>query len=173
MGDIMGAYKDIKRTFSKEYKERSPEYSERMREWRSQPSVVRAERPTNVARARELGYKAKEGVIIARARVKGGAKKRPKADGGRKPSKSGRFFTRAKSMRSIAEERASRKFPNFEVLNSYFVGHAGSDSFYEIILLNKNGPSVDKDRLYKGIVSSRGRAYRGLTSSGRKHRGAA
>lgn len=169
----MGAYKEMKKTFAKEYKERSDEYSRRLFAWRAEPSVVRVGKPTNIARARELGYKAKQGVLVARARVRGGAKKRRHQDGGRKPSKSGRFFTRAKSMQAIAEDRAARKFPNYEVLNSYFVGHAGTDSFYEIILLNSNDPSIRKDPGYAGVASSRGRAFKGMTRQGRIHRGLA
>ncbi len=167
----MGAYKQIKKTFIQEYKERSKPYSDRLLAWRSEPPVTRVAKPTNIGRARELGYKAKEGVIIVRAKVIGGSKKRQLAGGGRKPSKSGRFFSRKKSMQAIAEERASRKFPNCEVLNSYFVGKAGSDSFFEVILLQTDSPSIKSDASYKNIVSSRGRAFRGITFNGRKHRG--
>lgn len=169
----MGAYKEMKRTFAREYKERSSEYSQRLFAWRAEPSLVRIDKPTNIARARELGYKAKQGVLVARARVRGGAKKRKHQDGGRKPSKSGRFFTRAKSMQAIAEERAARKFSNYEVLNSYFVGHAGTDSFYEIILLNASDPAISHDASYRGVVASRGRAFKGLTRQGKVHRGLA
>lgn len=168
----MGAYREMKNTFAKEYKEHSPQYSQRLFAWRSEPSVVRIAKPTNIARARELGYKAKQGVIMARARVRGGSRKRPQFDGGRKPSKSGRRFTRVKSMQAIAEERAARKFSNYEVLNSYFVGHAGSDTFYEIIMLNPSNSSIARDPAY-GAATHRGRAFRGLTRQGRVHRGLA
>ena len=40
----------------------------------------------------------------------------------RKPSKSGiTKITMAKSTQRIAEERASKRYPNLEVLNSYWV----------------------------------------------------
>ncbi len=169
----MGAYKEIKNSIVQGYKERSDLYSHRMLEWRSQAPLVRVERPTNIPRARELGYKAKQGVIVARVKVIGGAKKRRHFDGGRKPSKSGRFYTRAKSMQTIAEERAARKFDNYEVLNSYFVGKSGSDTFYEVIMVNPSDASIANDPTYANAASRKGRAFRGLTSKGRKHRGIA
>ena len=167
----MGAYKNIKSTFIGEYKERSKPYADRLLQWRAESPIMKVERPTNIARARELGYKAKEGVIIVRSKVKGGTKKRQKVGGGRKPSKSGKFFSRKKSMKSIAEDRAARKFVNYEVLNSYFVGKSGSDSFFEVIMLQKDSPSIINDAYYRNIAENKGRSYRGLTYSGRKHRG--
>ncbi len=169
----MSMYNQMKKSFTQGYRERSQLYKIRMAGWRAEPPVTRVDGPTNIARARELGYKAKTGVMIARVRVKGGKKKRDTFGGGRKPSKSGRFFAQAKSLQSIAEERAARRFSNTEVLNSYFVGAAGSDRFFEVILLDRNSPSVMADRQYASVLTQKGRAYRGLTRSGRKHRGVA
>lgn len=165
------AYRHMRDTFIAEYKERAPQYKERIVRWSSEPPVIRVEKPTNIARARQLGYKAKNGVIIARVKVVGGKKKRPPAPGGRKPSKSGRFFSRVKSTQSIAEERAGRRFTNCEVLNSYYVGEAGSNKFFEVILLERSNPVIASDPQYSMIVAQRSRAERGLTSSGRRHRG--
>jgi len=81
------------------------------------------------------------------------------------------FFAYRKSYQSVAEERANRKFSNAEVLNSYYVGEDGSYIFYEVILLDRSSPSIQNDKEYKNIIKQRGRVYRGLTSSGRKHRG--
>ncbi|MCL4381396.1 50S ribosomal protein L15e [Candidatus Marsarchaeota archaeon] len=167
----MGAYKEIRDTFIREYKEKPVEYKNRIVKWRSEPPIERIDKPTNIPRARKLGYKAKEGIIMARVKVKGGGKKRATVGGGRKPSKSGRYFTRAKSLQSIAEERASKKFSNCEVLNSYFVGKAGSDSFYEIIMLERDNAAIQNDLTYSNVIGKKGRAFRALTKSGRKHRG--
>ena len=166
-------YREMKKSFESEYKERPEIYRERLTQWRADPPIKRIAKPTNIARARELGYKAKIGVVVARVRVKGGKKKRVTAGGGRKPSKSGRFFSRSKSLQSIAEERASRKFSNCEVLNSYFIGSAGSDKFFEIILLDKSASQISADPEYQRIIRHSGRAFRGLTHAGRKHRGIA
>jgi large subunit ribosomal protein L15e len=167
----MGTYKEIRETFIQEYKDRAPQYKERIIKWNTESPIIRVDKPTNVARARSLGYKAKEGVVVVRVRVIGGKKKRPTVSGGRKPSKSGRYFSRRKSVQAIAEERASKKYTNCEVLNSYFVGEAGSNKFYEVILLEKNHPVILSDSQYRGIVAQDHRVVRGLTYAGRLHRG--
>ena len=53
----------------------------RIRTWRKGNAIARLERPTSPSRARSLGYKAKQGVVVARARIRRGGrrKKRPKA----------------------------------------------------------------------------------------------
>ena len=167
----MGAYKYIKQSFQQEYAERSVSARNRLSSWNKEPPMRRIDKPTNVARARELGYKDKQGVVIVRARIRKGLSKREKPSKGRKPSKSGRFFSRKKSAQSIAEERASRAHSNCEVLNSYYVGEDGKSSYYEVIMLDRTHGSVLSDPLYSTVVKARGRAYRGLTASGRRHRG--
>lgn len=169
----MSFYKEMKQTFVSEYKERAPQYKERIVRWSSEAPITRIDKPTNIARARELGYKAKPGVLMARVRVVGGKKKREMPAGGRKPSKAGRFFSRDKSSQSIAEERAGKRFTNCEVLNSYFVGEAGSNKFFEIILLEKANPVILSDPQYRAVAMQSNRVERGLTHSGRKHRGLA
>ena len=79
--------------------------------------------------------------------------------------------TPAKSLQRIAEERASRKFPNMEVLNSYWVGEDGRHRWYEVILVDGHHPSVERDPQLSIVGQHRGRAERGLTSAGRKGRG--
>ncbi len=167
----MTFYREMKSTFIQQYKQRSPEYKARITKWSAEPPIVRIEGPTNIARARELGYKAKQGVVVARVSVRGGKKKRPANSGGRKPSKAGRFFSRQKSAQAIAEERAGRKFTNCEVLNSYFVGEAGVLKFFEVILLERANSVILSDPQYAQVVAQRNRATRGLTSIGKKHRG--
>ncbi len=169
----MSAYKTMKRTFIGEYKERAPQYKERLVAWNKQGPVVMAGKPTNIARARELGYKAKQGVMVARVSVRKGRRMRPTVGGGRKPSKSGRYFSRAKSLQLVAEEKAARKFTNLEVLNSYFVGETGEKRFYEIIMLDRSSPTVKNSSEYAQVIAHRSRAQRGLTHSGRKVRGLA
>jgi large subunit ribosomal protein L15e len=166
----MGAYKHIMKTFQAEYKERSQELKGRIVGWRRESSVQRLEKPTNIARARTLGYRAKPGVVVLRVRVRRGLRKREKPSRGRKPSKTGRFFAYEKSLQSIAEERASRYAINCEALNSYYVGSDGQYKFFEVILLDRDHPGIINSR-YKDVIKKRGRAFRGLTSSGRKHRG--
>jgi len=167
----MNAYRHINRSFQHDYATRSPLLKQRIAVWRAESSVQRIEKPTNIARARELGYKAKQGVVVVRVRVDRGLSKRRKIKAGRKPSKEGRFYAFRKSLQARAEERAANKFANCEVLNSYFVGADGNYKFFEVILLDRAHPSILADPVYAKVVSHRGRAVRGLTSAGRKFRG--
>ncbi|MGC8629013.1 MAG: 50S ribosomal protein L15e [Candidatus Micrarchaeia archaeon] len=167
----MGYSKYVEKAFREEYKKKSEELRRRLAEWRSEAPITRADRPTNLVRARDLGYKAKQGVFIVRVRVRRGLSKRPRPRAGRKPSKMGRFYAYRKSLQTIAEERAAAKYTNAEVLNSYFVGADGTNKFYEVIMLDRAHPSILADPVYSKIVLQKGRASRGLTSSGKRHRG--
>ena len=75
-------------------------------------------------------------------------------------------LTAGKSIQRIAEERASRKFPNMEVLNSYWVGQDGKRKYYEVILVDGHHPSIraDKNLAWLANPTHRGRAERGKTS---------
>jgi large subunit ribosomal protein L15e len=142
-------------------------YSKRLAEWREESTVTRVDKPTRLNRARTLGYKAKQGFIVARVRVVKGRRKRPAFKAGRRPKHRGRFFSLDKSKQRVAEERAARKFRNMEVLNSYWVGEDGNNEWYECILLDRDHPSVKKDRERNWITKPkhRGRAFRGLTNN--------
>lgn len=147
---------------------------QRLVEWRKQPAVVRIETPTRLDRARALGYKAKQGIIVVRVRVRKGGQRKPRPDSGRRPKRMGVYgYAPAKSLRLIAEERAARKFPGLEVLNSYYVGEDGRYKWYEVILVDRHHPAVcnDKDLGWICEPQHRGRVFRGLTSAGKKMRG--
>ncbi|MCL6015344.1 MAG: 50S ribosomal protein L15e [Candidatus Thermoplasmatota archaeon] len=147
---------------------------ERMIDWRKGNSIERLEHPTRLDRARSLGYKAKIGYIVVRSRVRRGGSNRPKIMGGRRPRRLAYSkLTRKKSIQWIAEERAADKYPNTEVLNSYYVGEDGFYKYYEIILVDKNQPTIYKDNRISWISEpqNKGRVYRGLTSAGYKGRG--
>ncbi len=145
----------------------------RLMEWRRQKTIERIEGPSNPARARRLGYKAKQGFIVVRSRIVKGRRKRPKPTGGRVPKKAGRFFPPGKSKKLMAEEKASRRFPNMEVLNSYLAGEDGNHKWFEVILVDRSHPSVKKSK-ESGWLSGKKhtrRVHRGKTSAGRKSRG--
>lgn len=149
-------------------------HQQRLIQWRREPVVTRAERPTRPDRARALGYKAKQGIVVARTRVRRGGLRKKRHDAGRAPSKEGvRKITMAKSTKRIAEERANKKFPNLEVLNSYYVADDGRHLFYEVILVDPHHPSIkaDKKLNWIGRGANTHRAERGLTSAGKKGRG--
>ncbi len=146
----------------------------RMREWRRGPAIVRVERPTRLDRARALGYKAKQGVVVVRARVRKGGRRKVRPWHGRRPKRMGvRKLVPKKSIQLIAEERAARKYPNLEVLNSYPLGPDGTHEYFEVIMLDPNHPAILSDPQLGWVAEKehRGRVYRGLTRAGRKARG--
>ena len=147
-------------------------WRERLMTFRREPTIRRIERPTRLDRARSLGYKAKQGYVLARVSVMKGMRKTPKK-GGRRPKRAGRFFTAARSDQVIAEQKAARKFPNCEVLNSYWVAEDGTKKWFEVILVDYSHPATRKDKQSEFMrdANNRGRAFRGLTSAGKKSRG--
>jgi large subunit ribosomal protein L15e len=145
---------------------------QRLQTWRREPAVIRIARPTRLDRARSLGYKAKQGIITARVRTWRGGRRKQRPRGGRRTKHLGvDRLTARKSSQRIAEERAARRFPNLEVLNSYWVGQDGKSKWYEIILVDPSHPRILSDRNLNWITSSRGRSMRGTTSAGKKGRG--
>ena len=147
---------------------------QRLIKWRKQSAIVRIEKPTRIDRARRLGYKAKQGFVVARVRVRRGGlrKKRPKA--GRRPKRMGvKKYKPAKSMRLIGEERTAKKFPNIEVLNSYWVAEDGRSKWFEIIMVDPHHPVIKAAKEINWITQKQHhkRVFRGLTSAGKKIRG--
>ena len=134
--------------------------------WRKQDSITRIERPTRLDRARNLGYKAKQGIVLARVRVRRSGFRKTRPTGGRRQKRLGvNKIKLSKNIRLIAEERAARKFPNLEVLNSYWVWEDGRFKWYEVIMVD---PVILPDH---PIANQTGRAFRGLTSAGKEVRG--
>jgi large subunit ribosomal protein L15e len=168
------AYKYIAEAWAKPEKSYVEELlQQRLITWRKQPTTIRIEKPTRLDRARKLGYKAKQGYIIARTRIRKGGmhKQRPKA--GRRPKRMGvAKFKPAKSLRLIAEERTAKKFPNLQVLNSYWVGEDGRSKWFEIILVDPNHPVIKADKNINWITEKQHhkRVSRSLTSAGKKMR---
>ncbi|MCS7114204.1 MAG: 50S ribosomal protein L15e [Nitrososphaerota archaeon] len=147
---------------------------QRLVEWRKQPAIFRVEKPTRLDRARKLGYKAKQGFVIVRVRVRRGGLRKQRPRSGRRPKRMGvKKYKPAKSLRLIAEERAARKFPNLEVLNSYWVGEDGRFKWFEVIMVDKAHPAIKSDKDINWICQKQhcGRVFRGLTSAGKKVRG--
>ena len=73
----------------------------------------------------------------------------------------------------IAEQRAQKKFPNLEVLNSYNLAKDGKHYFYDVILIDYSKPEIKADKNMKFMTkkTNQHRVHRGLTSSGKKSRG--
>jgi len=171
----MGAYKYIQEFWSSKNSEDFEKLlKERLIQWRREPAVVRIERPTNLPRARALGWKPKQGVIMVRVRIRKGGQRKPRPNKGRKSKRLGiKGDTIDKSRQWIAEDRAARKYRNAEVLNSYWVGEDGQYVWFEVILVERDNPVIKADENLNWITSNkhRGRVFRGLTSAGKKARG--
>lgn len=147
---------------------------ERAPKWRKDKVIKRIDRPTRIDRARNLGYKAKKGYIVVRTRVRRGGMRKSRFKAGRRPKRMGvNKITPAKSIQRIAEERVARKYPNMEVLNSYWVWADGKYKYYEVILVDPSQPTIKNDPKINWICEKqhKGRVFRGLTSAGKKGRG--
>jgi len=172
----------IKKTIENEYKKKRDTnydyrqiYTKKLIEFRKlEGSIVRVSKPSNIPRARELGYKAKQGisVVFVKVRKGGGLVLRPK--NARRPKRMGiNKITRRISIQRMAEQKVDKAFPNLEVLNSYYVGEDGQKKYFEVIMVDPNHPAIVNDMDLNWIVSEKhsSRAQRGLTSAGRKNRG--
>jgi len=149
-------------------------WRQRLIEWRHGPSIARVERPTRLDRARSLGYRAKQGFVVVRVKVRKGSFRKRAIRKGRRAKRRGiKKIKVGKSLQWIAEERAARRYPNLEVLNSYWVGEDGKQKFFEVIMVDPFHPAIKSDSKINWIIEAqhKRRVFRGLTSAGKKARG--
>ena len=118
----------------------------RLIKWRKEESFVKIDKPTNIARARQLGYKAKQGYIVVRVKLPRGGRMRPLIKKGRRSKHRRRLKILGKNYQQVAEERASSKFVNLEVLNSYKLAKDGKHYWFEVILVDPNHPVIKSDK---------------------------
>ena len=129
------------------WKENSPEIRERVVHWRKQEAVTRIEKPSRIQRARRLGYKAKQGIVVIRMRVGTGGMRKQRPRGGRRPKHLGVTRIRADvSMKEVAENRVLERYPNMKLLGSYFVYKDGMHYWFEVILADPSHPRIAKDK---------------------------
>merc|ERR1712127_40400 len=141
-------------------------------EYRQLPAIHRASRPTRPDKARRLGYKAKQGFVVYRVRVRRGGRKRPNAKGivyGKPCNQGVKHLKFQRSHRSVAEERVGKRCGNLRVLNSYWINQDASHKFYEVILVDPNHNAIRNDPRINWICSPvhKHRENRGLTSAGK------
>ncbi|OXB77753.1 UNVERIFIED_CONTAM: hypothetical protein H355_013141 [Colinus virginianus] len=191
----MGAYKYIQELWRKKQSD-VMRFLLRVRCWqyRQLSALHRAPRPTRPDKARRLGYKAKQGYVIYRVRVRRGGRKRPVPKGATygKPVHHGvNQLKFARSLQSVAEvtvlvvaqkigvtevtqeERAGRHCGALRVLNSYWVGEDSTYKFFEVILIDPFHKAIRRNPDTQWITKPvhKHREMRGLTSAGRKSRG--
>ena len=145
----------------------------RLIQWRKTDAIERVEKPTRLDRARALGYKAKTGFIIARVRLYRGGRRRPRPNAGRRSKRQTTRKVLKMNYQWVAEQRVARKYPNLEILNSYYLAKDGIYNWFEVILVDPSRPEIIHDKNINWIIrdKNRGRAFRGLTSAARKSRG--
>jgi large subunit ribosomal protein L15e len=147
-------------------------HRERLIQWRKMPSTVRIERPTRLDRARAIGYRAKQGIIVVRERVMRGNHDRARDWGGRRTKNTSMRKDLGVNYQAIAEQRVNEAYLNLEVMNSYKVGEDGKHIWYEVILIDPQSPSIKKDPILSMLAKSpKARAYRGITMAARRSRG--
>lgn len=131
-------------------------------------SVVKIDKPTNLVSAKKLGYRAKQGIFVARVKVRKGSGTYHRPKNKRRPKRQGQAkLTRKISIRAMAEQKASKKFENAEVLGSYKIAEDGRSHYYEIILADRVASTIGSDRkLVFLIKGQKGRAERGKTFAG-------
>ncbi len=142
-------------TWHRMWKEKSNELKSKAIAWRVEPTIHRIDRPNRLDRARRLGYKAKQGIIVVRTRVGRGGMRKQRPVSGRRPKHIG--VVRIKqgiNMRKVAERRVSEKYPNLEVLGSYFLHKDGRNIWYEIILADPSHPAISKDKEMRGKLKA-------------------
>jgi len=173
----MGAYKYQNELWRKKQSD-TMRYIQRVRTWhfRHLPSLHRVQTPTRPAKARQMGYKAKQGFSVFRIRVRRGCRKRlaPKGATYGKPVNEGvnqlKFQRR---IQSVAEERTGKALGGLRVLNSYWVGQDSTYKYFECIMVDPQHKAIRRDGDMNWMCSNKHkhRELRGLTSAGKKSRG--
>lgn len=168
----MGYYKYARENYDQPKENLDELWQQRLVEWRDEGAIEKIDNPTRIPKARQLGYKSKNGFTMVRARINKGGTKRKRPDAGRKPRNTGQSrYSPKKSKQVIAEERVSKKFSNLEVLDSYWVAEDGNRKWFEVILVDPEHPEIRSDEDLNWITDDRNRAERGVTPASKKSRG--
>ena len=167
----MGMYNYIREAWKNPKEGLGELWQQRIIKWRQEPTTIRLQRPTRIDRAHSLGYKAKPGFVVVRQRVNRGGRQRAQIRHPRRSKAMSRRKDLTMNYQMVAEQRAAKKYPNCEALNSYYVGEDGLHYWYEVILVDRANPSILADPAINWIANHKGRVSRSLTSAGRRARG--
>lgn len=151
----MGAYKYMSEAWKKREKTDLNRYLRQAAiAWRRDRAIKRLNFPTRLDRARSVGYRRKQGFVLARVRVRKGGARKKRPPSGRRPKALGvTKFTRGKSLKEIAEERVAKKYPNLSVLNSYYVWEDGTSRWFEVVLVDPDHPAIKKDETIRHALA--------------------
>jgi large subunit ribosomal protein L15e len=166
----MGAYKYLEELWKKKQSDVMG-FILRLRAWeyRQLPAIHRVSRPSRPDKAHRMGYQRKQGYVIYRVRVRRGGRKRPVAKGivYGKPHTQGIVQLKfARSLRSVAEERAGRKIGGLRVLNSYWVAQDATYKYYEVIMVDVAHNAIRNDARINWLCNAahKHRELRGIYS---------
>jgi large subunit ribosomal protein L15e len=170
---VMGFYQHLRESFREHSPEQQVELRKKMIEWRAQPRIFKIEKPSRLDRARTLGYKAKNGILVFRVTIERGgrAKQRPTT------KRRSKRFSVKKILRMnyqwVAEQRVQNAHRNLAVLNSYKVAKDGQFYFFEVIAVNPDVPEIKSDPNFQWLKNpgAKFRVFRGMTNAGKKSRG--
>jgi len=172
----MGAFKYVEELYKKKQSD-VLRFILRVRCWElRQLSVVhRASHSSRPDKARRMGYKAKQGYVIYRIRIRRGGRKRPVVKGQTYGKPAGHGVNQLKNARNhqaIAENRVGKICGNLRVLNSYWINQDSSYKYYEVILVDPSHNAIRRDPRINWICRAvhKHREARGLTSAGKKSR---
>ena len=141
----MPSYQD--KVWIRLWKENSVDLRERVVGWRKQNAITRIAKPSRLHRARRLGYKAKQGIIVVRMRVGTGGMRKQRPRGGRRPKHLGVTKIKADdNMKTVANRRVLERYPNMQFLGSYFVYKDGKHYWFEVILADPDHPRIAQDK---------------------------
>jgi large subunit ribosomal protein L15e len=146
-------YAEIGKSWHKIFHEKAGDISARAVLLRKGPTLERREKPSRLDRARMLGYKAKEGVIVIRIKVSRSGMRRQRPTSGRRPKHLG--VLRMKSdepVQGVAERRVGEKFPNLKMLGSYIYYQDGKHTWYECVMIDPYNPSISNDYNYRRVL---------------------
>ena len=136
-------YRQISKEWRSLVKNSSPLFKQRGIAWRRGPTIVRIKRPTRLDRAKALGYKAKQGIVVIRIKVSRGGMRQKRPTSGRRPKHMGTLKIKGHfSSQDTAERRVKEKYPNAELFGSYPVYQDGRFIWHEVILADLNHPSM-------------------------------
>jgi large subunit ribosomal protein L15e len=128
-------------------KDNTQQLRDRATIWRKQNAIIRIDKPTRIQRARRLGYKAKQGIVVVRMRVGTGGMRKQRPVSGRRPKHLGVVRIKADvSMKEVAEHRVLKRYPNMKLLGSYFLYKDGMHYWFEVILADPSHPRISKDK---------------------------
>ncbi|KAF5840117.1 ribosomal protein L15e [Dunaliella salina] len=150
----------------------------RMRCWeyRQLPAIMRVTHPSRPDKARRMGFKAKQGFVVYRARVRRGGRKKPVKGGmvcGKPTNQGVTQLKPTRNLRSVAEERVGRKCGALRVMNSYWVNEDSTFKYFEVITVDPAHPAIRNDPRANWLCAptQKHRELRGLTSAGKSYRG--